>query len=164
MAEETLAAYTEPSPLAAVHVARTFPFPRERVFRAWTEAEAVQQWFGTRGSIIESIETDVRVGGRYRVTVKVPPTMRRAHVGGTYLEVTPPERLVFTWAWEKMPITGGMGDSKVTVEFEEVGDGTEVRLTHELLDKGRLRAFHRFGWRGSMRRLAAYLGCQDSSL
>jgi uncharacterized protein YndB with AHSA1/START domain len=66
-------------------------------------------------------------------------------------------RLVFTWAWAGMPPAFGMGDSKVTVEFDQVGDGTEVKLTHELLDKGRLRAFHRFGWRGSMRRLAAYL-------
>jgi uncharacterized protein YndB with AHSA1/START domain len=158
MAEETLAAYTEPSPLAAVHVARTFPASRERVFRAWTETEAVRRWFGTRGAMIDSVETDVRVGGRYRISLKVPPTMRKAQVGGTYLEVTPPERLVFTWAWTRMPPAFGMGDSKVTVEFDEVGDGTEVRLTHELLDKGRLRAFHRFGWRGSMRRLGDYLG------
>jgi hypothetical protein len=50
-----------------------------------------------------------------------------------------------------------MGDSKVTVQFLEVAEGTEVRLTHELLDKPRLRAFHRFGWKSSMRRLARLL-------
>ena len=157
MAEEALTAYAEPRPVAAVHVIHTFPAERERVFRAWTEAEAVRHWFGTRGAMIHSVETDVRAGGRYRITIKIPPTMRKVHQVGTYLEVTPPERLVYTFAWERVPIAFGMGDSKVTVEFDEVGGGTEVRLTHELLDKARLRTFHRFGWRGSMKRLERFL-------
>jgi uncharacterized protein YndB with AHSA1/START domain len=104
------------------------------------------------------VEAEVRVGGRYRITVKVPPTGRRAHVVGTYLEVDPPRRLVYTFAWEKMPILAlGMGDSKVTVEFLEHRGGTEIRLTHELLDRRRLRAFHSFGWNRSLDRLAKLL-------
>jgi uncharacterized protein YndB with AHSA1/START domain len=157
MPEDALASYVEPSPLAAVHVSRTFPAPRERVFRAWTEADIVQRWFGTRGAIIDNVESDVRPGGRYRITIRVPPTMRKAHVAGTFLEVDPPERIVYTFAWEKVPIAYGMGDSKVTVAFVELNGSTEVRLTHELLDKARLRAFHRFGWRGSLKRLARVL-------
>jgi uncharacterized protein YndB with AHSA1/START domain len=145
----------EHGPLAAVHVARTFPVPRERVFRAWTDPDAVRRWFGSSIGPPVSAEVDPRVGGSYRIAVNVPPTGRRAHVVGTFLEVEPPRRLVYTFAWERMPILAyGMGDSKVTVQFLEVADGTEVRLTHELLDKARLRAFHRFGWTSSMRRLA----------
>jgi uncharacterized protein YndB with AHSA1/START domain len=158
MAEDAPANYTEYRPIAAVHVARTFPVPRERVFRAWTEPEAVSRWFGLPVGSGPSVEADVRVGGGYRITVKVPPTWRKASVVGTFLEVDPPERLVYTFAWERMPILAfGMGDSRVTVEFREVGADTEVRLTHELLDKRRLRSFHRFGWEVSMRRLARTL-------
>ena len=157
MPEDAAVAYAEPSPLALVQVSRTYPAPRERVFRAWTEPEAVKRWFGTRGTIVDSVESDVRPGGHYRITVRVPPTMRRIHVSGTYLEVAPPERIVYTFAWENLPITRGMGDSKVTVAFRELDGSTEVELTHELLDKARVRAWHSIGWKGSLKRLARLL-------
>jgi uncharacterized protein YndB with AHSA1/START domain len=157
------ATLAEPGPVAAVHVARTFPAPRERVFRAWTESEAVCQWFGGPLGSTESVEADVRVGGSYRITFKLPPTRRKVYLVGTFLEVDPPERLVYTFAWEKMPILAfRMGDSKVTVQFREQGSGTEVRLTHELLDKRRLLAFHRFGWNSSLGRLGQFLARQRS--
>ena len=150
--------YAEPPQIAIVHVSRTFDAPRERVFRAWTDPAAVTRWFGGPGGSTKSVEADVRVGGNYRITMKVRPTGRKAYVVGTYLEIDPPERLVYTFAWEKLPVpTFGMGDSKVTVDFRELGAATEVSLTHELLDKGRLRAFHRFGWKTSMERLARVL-------
>jgi uncharacterized protein YndB with AHSA1/START domain len=148
--------YEAPRPAAVVHVARTFAARRERVFRAWTEPEAVRQWFG-RGSN-HSVELDLRVGGDYRITFRMPITGRKAHVGGTFLEVTPPERLVYTFAWEGVPIpTFGMGESKVIVEFRDLGAETEVRLTHELLDRRRLRSFHGWGWRRSMDNLERLL-------
>jgi uncharacterized protein YndB with AHSA1/START domain len=163
MAEDAPAAYPEPGyaehgPTAAVHVARTFPAPRERVFRAWTEPESVRRWFGSSLGPPVDVESDLRVGGSYRITVKIPPTGRKASAVGTFLEVDPPKRLVYTFAWERMPILAfGMGDSKVTVEFREVGAGTEIRLTHELLDRRRLRSFHRWGWKTSLDRLARLL-------
>jgi uncharacterized protein YndB with AHSA1/START domain len=163
MAEGTPAATPAPAravpgPVAALHVERTFAAPREQVFRAWTEPEAVRRWFGSSIGPAVSAEADLRVGGSYRITVKVPPARRTAHVVGRFLEVDPPRRLVYTFTWERMPILAlGMGDSKVTVEFREHGDETEVRLTHELLDKRRLRSFHRWGWNRSMARLAKVL-------
>ena len=144
--------YDPPSPAAVVQVARTFAAPRERVFRAWTEPEAVRKWFG-RGSN-RGVELDLRVGGAYRITFGMPISGRNGHVVGTFLEVSPPERLVYTFAWEGVPVpTYGMGDSRVTVEFRELSAGTEVRLTHELLDRRRLRRFHEWGWRRSLENL-----------
>jgi uncharacterized protein YndB with AHSA1/START domain len=151
------AAPTESRPLALVHVSRTFAAPREQVFRAWTEPDAVRRWFGSSIGPVQEVENDLRVGGRYRISVRMPPTGRRAAAHGEYLEVEPPERLVYTFAWERMPLALGLGNSKVTVEFVEHGESTEVRLTHELLDKRRLQAFHRFGWTSSMSRLARLL-------
>jgi uncharacterized protein YndB with AHSA1/START domain len=151
------AAAAETRPLALLHVTRTFAAPRERVFRAWTDPDAVRGWFGSSIGPARQVESDLRVGGRYRISVSMPPTGRLASVVGEYLEVDPPERLVYTFAWERQPMAIGLGNSKVTVEFVELDEGTEVRLTHELLDKRRLRAFHRFGWSTSMGRLAKLL-------
>ena len=73
---------------------------------------------------------------------------------GRYLEISPPERLVFTVGWEDFPFVHMDRDaSTVTVEFHERGEETEVVLTHERQPNRRVRAFHGDGWRGSLRKL-----------
>jgi uncharacterized protein YndB with AHSA1/START domain len=145
-------------PIAAVHLSRTFPAPREEVYRAWTEPDSVRRWFGTRASNVQDVKADVREGGSYSITMRWPPTFRTIRVVGTYLEVEPPERLVYTFAWKPVPLPAfGMRDSKVTVLFRQREGGTEVALTHELLDNARLRGFHRWGWEGTFKRLARFL-------
>ena len=96
MPEEAAPAYAEPAPRAVVHVSRTFPAERERVFRAWIEPDAVRQWFGLSDLITRDAEADARVGGSYRITLKMPPAMRTVYVVGTFLEIEPPRRLVLT--------------------------------------------------------------------
>jgi uncharacterized protein YndB with AHSA1/START domain len=151
------------TPAAAVHLSRTFAAPREEVFRAWTDGERFGQWFGPVYGSTSSVEMDVRVAGRYRVEMR-PRWTSTLYAVGTYLEIDPPERLVFTFAWEEPSspdlrfygrLLGirGMGETRVTVEFRDLGESTEVRLTHEALDTRRQRSFHRVGWASSLDRL-----------
>jgi uncharacterized protein YndB with AHSA1/START domain len=137
---------------ATLHLTRTFPAPREEVFRAWTEPELIKQWFGARhGRPASDVELDLRVGGSYRITMD-PLFHRMIHAVGEFLEVEPPERLVYTFRWEGMRLD--FGDMLVTVEFRDLGDATELALTHDRLGGVAARAFHRFGWTGSLHRLA----------
>ena len=157
MAEEAAAAHTVPETAAALRLQRTFAAPREDVYRAWTDPQAMTQWFGSRSVRKPSAEADVRPGGRYRITMR-SRTGYTIHCFGTYLEVEPPERLVYTFAWQKMGLlTRGMGDSRVTVEFRDLGGSTEVSLTHELRDTRWLHAFHAWGWRRSLDNLERML-------
>jgi uncharacterized protein YndB with AHSA1/START domain len=149
--------YETPVPTALVQVSRIFAADRERVYHAWTEPEAVRHWFGPALGGAQSVEADVRVGGRYRINIKSPPARPGTCVVGKFLEVDPPKRLVYTFAWEQQLLALGMGESQVTVEFLEQGGATEIRLTHELLDKRRVVAFHRWGWKISLKRLARLL-------
>jgi uncharacterized protein YndB with AHSA1/START domain len=147
-----------------LQVRRTFPAPRERVFRAWLEPELLRQWLtGPNGSSPHA-EVDARVGGEFRVTMtslagrlyaQLPGDHTEfVHMVGRYLEISPPERLVFTVGWEDFPFVHMDRDaSTVTVEFHERGEETEVMLTHERQPNRRIRAFHRYGWRGSLRKL-----------
>src|SRR5207302_10646037 len=57
-------AAAESRPLALLHLTRTFDAPRERVFRAWTDADAVRRWFGSSIGPAQRVEADLRVGGR----------------------------------------------------------------------------------------------------
>jgi uncharacterized protein YndB with AHSA1/START domain len=128
---------------AVLQVRRILSAPREEVFRAWTEPELVRQWFKPRGGSSPSAEMDVRVGGEYRWGMKL--LGRVYYAFGEYVEVDPPNRLVFTFGWSRALVR--LADSVVTVEFGDRGDRTEVVITHERLPGRTSRALHGAGWR-----------------
>lgn len=151
-------ATTTQSSTTTLQISRTFQANREKIFKAWTTADALKEWFGpTDDFSVPLAEVDLRVGGKYRIQMKAPDGEMHT-VGGVYREVVAPEKLVFTWAWEA---GGGCGDSKneqpvetlVTVEFREKGQTTEVLLTHELFPNAESRDKHNEGWSGCLTRL-----------
>ncbi len=133
---------------------RTFRAPRERVFRAWTDRAELAQWFAPSEEYSAVVpELELRVGGRYRV--EMHHKGGKVHsVSGTYQEITPPEKVVFTWRWEG---DASAEDSLVTVEFHDLGNSTEVTLTHERLPNPEERDKHAQGWNGCMDQLAKFL-------
>src|ERR671915_1514808 len=106
-----------------VVVMRTFNGPARIVFEAWIKPELFKQWWVPKsmGMFLRSCEMDVRVGGRYRLEFE-PDAMA---FFGTYLEVTPHSRLV--WTNEE----GGEGCPVTTVTFEEKG-GKTLLVLHEI--------------------------------
>src|SRR2546425_5241971 len=78
-------------------------------------------------------------------------------VTGTYREVDPPNRLVYTWQWETTP---GATETLVTVEFHDRAGRTEVVLTHERLPDAEARARHRSEEHTSELQSLAYLVCR----
>jgi len=72
---------------------------------------------------------------------------------GTYREILPPEKLVYTWSWEGQDPM----ETLVTVEFREVGDSTEVELTHERFPNAEERDKHNEGWVGCLDQLSKLL-------
>ncbi len=132
-----------------LHLRRVLPAPREEVFRAWTDPEQLSQWFKPLLGSSGGAEVDLRVGGAYRWTMQAAGW--RGRFFGTYLEVDPPERLVFTWEAKGMGLD--VGESLVTVEFHDQGDKTELVLIHERQPNRRVRTFHSFGWWDTLRKL-----------
>ena len=104
-------------------VTRTFNGPARIVFEAWTRPELFRRWWAPKsmGMSLRSCEMDVRVGGKYRLEFE-PDAMA---FFGTYLEVTPHSRLV--WTNEE----GGEGGPVTTVTFEEKR-GKTLLVMHEL--------------------------------
>jgi uncharacterized protein YndB with AHSA1/START domain len=106
-----------------VVVTRTFDGPARIVFEAWTKPELFRRWWVPKsmGMALRSCEMDVRVGGTYRLVFEPDGVA----FFGTYLEVTPNSRLVWT-------NDEGGGDGPVTtVTFEERG-GRTLLVMHEL--------------------------------
>jgi uncharacterized protein YndB with AHSA1/START domain len=127
----------------SLEVRRTLHAPRERVFGAWTDPEALKVWFVHPGYEIPRVEIDARVGGRYRIVMRKLPDGEPFEVSGIYREVRPPERLSFTWTWSTDP---DGSETLVTVEFRKAGAGTEVVLTHARFAKEDVRRDHEQGW------------------
>ena len=107
-------------------VTRTFNGPARIVFEAWTKPELFKQWWVPKSMdmFLRSCEMDVRVGGKYRLVFGQDPAQTMAFFG-TYIEVTPPSRLVWT------NDEGGDDGPVTTVTFEETG-GKTLLVMHEL--------------------------------
>ena len=107
---------------------RTFTASRQRVFSAWITPRALEHWFKPRGMSVAVRSLDARVGGSFCFDLEDGSSMI-----GTYLQIVPPEKLVFTWS-------GGAAQSwrtVVTLDFLDQGPVTEIVLTHEGLSTER---------------------------
>lgn len=116
----------------------------ERVFPFFTDPARLTQWLG------HAADVDPVPGGRFAVDVNV------RLVRGTYLELEPPRRVVFSWgdagSAELPP-----GSTRVEVELEPAGSGTTVTLRHHGLGVEQ-RADHARGWPAVLGRLVAAAG------
>lgn len=103
-------------------VTRIFNASARIVFEAWTKPELITRWWAPKsfGLTFISCETDVRVGGKCRFVFGHASSDKPMEFFGTYIEVTPHSRLV--WTNEE----GGENGAVTTVTFEEMGDKTLV--------------------------------------
>ncbi len=104
----------------------------------------MKQWHASEEYQTHVAELDLRVGGRYRFEFKQLSDGVVKPVWGTYREVTPPERLVYTWQMDSPDMK--LGETVVTVEFLDRGKETEVVLTHELFPNAEICEQHNQGW------------------
>lgn len=142
------------SEATVLRMTRVVPAPRERVFRAWTDPDELKRWWGPGRFTTPHAEIDLRPGGRYALVMQ-PPDGAPLHLTGTYLQVRPPERLVYTWRWEDgVPETG---ETLVEVEFRDRGDQTEVIVVHRGFPEGSPQDPYRQGWQSGLSKLATVL-------
>ena len=133
---------------------RHYPVAPEKVWRAWTDPQAVKRWWGPApGEPVSLAELDVRVGGRFRI-VFGGPDGKLHECAGTYKEVVPNKKLVFTWSW---PNSTPERVSVVTIVFKDLNGKTELVFTHEQLFDEKVRDDHQRGWTGTLDKLDQFL-------
>lgn len=138
----------------SLNLKRTFAAPRERVFRAWTDVKQFALWFHPSAEYTTVISAlDLRVGGAY--SLEMHHKDGNVHkLEGRYKEVRPPEKLVFTWQWQRGDFPT---ETLVTVEFRDLGSSTEVSLLHQNFTNIEDRDKHNEGWSGCLGQLEAFL-------
>jgi uncharacterized protein YndB with AHSA1/START domain len=121
-----------------------------------SDAALMRKWFAPLGMQAIAADIDLRVGGIFHITMQERDGTIH-HASGKYLEIVPPERLVFTWAWIIEPEVNDDNAMIVTIEFFERGTATHVVLTHERLPNEAVKEQHREGWMGCFNQLEVRL-------
>ena len=124
------------------------PSPPARMFALFTEPSSIRKWFGGEEVEVAGAVLDLQPGGAYSITVR--DAAGDSVISGRFLVVEVPARLVYTWKLE-----GPMGattETTVTVEFRELGAGTELLLEHGPFPEPPIRALHAQGWENCFRR------------
>jgi len=117
-----------------VRLSRIFKAPRERVFNAFLDADAMAKWLPPNGYTAHVYKLEPKVGGNYRMSFSSLDKKDTHFFGGKFLEIKPNERLRYTDKFESDD-TEMQGEITVTVTFKDVPGGTEVRIVQEGLPK-----------------------------
>jgi uncharacterized protein YndB with AHSA1/START domain len=144
--------------------------PPARVFAAWTRADHIQGWLTPGPGTRLEASVDCREGGRLSFVFRDPEGAVN-RVGGRYLVVRPPERLVFTWQWlsadapegrepREVPLDAVGVETLVTVDFTAKADGTLLTITHRRFNTDLEAQRHDAGWQGALDQLPAYLDAE----
>lgn len=132
------------STVPALVIRRTFAASPQRVYEAWTNPELAKQFLCPAGVTIGEVKMDVRPGGAY--TIEMLHDDHEPFVAyGTYEDVVPGSRLIMSWRWQE-DNPAEEHETRLTVEFNPHGAGTELVLTHENLASLESRASHEHGW------------------
>jgi len=151
----TLDAETARQSDAELYISRLFDAPRALVFEAWTKPEHLNRWCCPTGFTLPFSEGEIRTGGSFKTCMRSPEGQDH-WLSGTYREITPPERLVFTHAWHDE--NGERGhETVVTITLKEEGGKTRLTLHQAFFTSKAARDGHESGWNATLDNLAAYL-------
>jgi len=130
------------------------------VFDALTTPDGVAQWWGPDAGPVLLAETDVRIGGRFRVRFRTLDGAEHESTG-EYLEVVESKRLVMSWQWTSggEPEEDGE-ESRIEIDLKSIDIGTEITFTHARLRTEASRVSHERGWAGALDKLGRHLSTE----
>jgi uncharacterized protein YndB with AHSA1/START domain len=134
-----------------VRLHRVLRAPAERVYKAFLDPEAMAKWLPPHGFVGKVHEIDARVGGGYRMSFTNFGTGKGHSFGGTYVELSPHERLRYTDKFDDPNLPGEM---QVTISLRKVLCGTELSIVQEGIPAAIPVEMCYLGWQESLEQLA----------
>lgn len=123
-----------------------------RVFNAFSNADAMSQWFKPSADIsVEVITFDFSEGGSYRLRYTMPDESRQV-LFGIFQKIVVPEQLIFTWEWEAPDPLAGL-PSLVSINFFDRVGATAIDVKHEKIPSKEVSENHARGWRFAFKAL-----------
>ncbi len=135
-----------------VRLHRVLRAPADRVYHAFLNPKAMVKWLPPHGFVGEVHQMDARVGGGYKMSFTNFGTGQTHGFGGTYVELTPHERIRYT---DKFNDPSMPGEMQVTITLRPVACGTDLTFVQENLPSQIPVEFCYLGWQESLSMLAA---------
>jgi len=142
---------TSATSTGTVRLHRVLKAPPERVYRAFLNPEAMAKWLPPHGFTGKVHAMDARVGGSYKMSFTNFGTGKSHSFGGTYVELTPHERIRYT---DKFDDPNMPGEMNVTITLRQVLCGTELSIVQEGIPAAIPVEFCYLGWQESLHLLA----------
>ncbi len=139
------------APTNTIRLHRVLKAPPERVYRAFLEPAAKVKWLPPHGFVAKVDHSDVRVGGSYHMSFINFTTGSSHSFGGTYLDLTPHERIRYTDKFDDPNLPGEM---QVTITLRKVLCGTELNIVQEGVPAVIPAEMCYLGWQESLTLLA----------
>lgn len=136
---------------STIRLHRVLKAPPERVYRAFLDAKAMCKWLPPRGYVAEMHSIDARVGGSYRMSFTSFNTGEAQSFGGTYTELKPHERIVYTDRFDDPNLPGEM---LTTVTLRAVSCGTDLSIVQAGVPAAIPAEMCYLGWQDSLFQLA----------
>lgn len=133
---------------------RQFKASKKAVYDAWTNEEALKNWFAPTSEMTTVVHVlELHVGGKYRIEmIETTGTSHKIH--GEYVALNPYDQIVFTWEWES---DEQKVNSLVTIDLSEKDGTTNMVLTHEKLASQESVDLHSEGWTGCLGQLDIFI-------
>jgi len=140
-----------PDATNTVSLHRVLKAPAERVYRAFLDPDAMAKWIAPHGFTGKVHHMDARVGGSYRMSFTNFGTGKSHSFGGTYVELTPFERIRYSDRFDDPNLPGEM---RVTITLRPVACGTDLTIVQEGIPAAIPVEFCHLGWQESLSLLA----------
>lgn len=134
-----------------VHLHRVLRATPERIYRAFLDPDAMARWLPPYGYLCKVADMDARVGGTFRMSFTNFSTGNGHSFGGTYVELVPGERIVYTNRFDDPNLPGEM---TVTVTLRAVVCGTEFEAVQAGIPDLIPTEMCYLGWQESLAQLA----------
>lgn len=151
-------------------IQRVLDAPIEKVWKAWSDPEAIMLWWGPKDFTSPLCRVDFREGGTYLFCMRAPKEYggQDSFSTGTFVKIAPMKLIEYTDSFADKdgnavsPTTYGMSADypekvRTTVEFKDMGDKTEITLTQYSVPVDKMREFAEIGWNQSLDKLQASL-------
>jgi uncharacterized protein YndB with AHSA1/START domain len=133
---------------------RVLKAPPARVYKAFLDPAAQAKWLPPAGYICTVDHMDAKVGGTFKMSFTEFDSGNGHSFGGSYLELVPGERIVYT---DKFDDPNLPGELKVTVVLKKVSCGTDMSITQEGIPDVIPQEMCNLGWQDSLKQLAQFV-------
>lgn len=151
----------EATKAASFEAQQDFSVTVKALYEAWTTEEALKKWWKPNGNKLKSLVNDLKEGGEVKYEFSDDEGQPLFVISGTYEEVKPEEKLVYTWNWDVVDEPVRNAEYKLTITFSEKDGGSHIDVQQEGFKSDEAVVPHKEGWETGLRDLKTYLSGKE---